>query len=594
MPEPALAARRRRLVLAGCLLAALISVPSLTVGLVADDYFHQSYLLDHLKDRETRGPWWNMFDAREGVVEQMVAYGALPWWTSPHLKVALFRPLATMSHYVDYLLWPAHPVLMHVHNIVLYVLVVFVACHLYARLMPAPAIAAWIAAISYAIDDGHALGTAWIASRNTLLTALFALTCLGLYHRGRERGDRRAAWLAILALVLAHASSEGAIGIWAYLLAHAAFLDPASPRARLRALAPLAAASVCWLLLASLLGFGVSGSGAYLDPRTQPLEFLAALPERLSANVLAQFGLVGELGTYLPWWLFATIHGLVIAGLLVGAWAFVRVGRRQPVASFFVFGCLFSLLPICAVGAVGRLLYISGFGAHGAFALLVVGGWSVVQPQLRKLARALGVAATFAAVAIALAGSIAAPRWWKNMHENFMSAALSLPRGEKLGESVILVLNAPDYIGAPFIMLYRRLFAAPGPVFMHLLGVSTEPVRVSRLDDKSILLAPEGGYLAEDSSTLVRARSERFHPQQRVPLLAALVHVEQVTSDGRPAAVRVETFGLDNPRLLWVVWDATKQRYVDLALPPAGQTVVVPGAPPPDWGRPFSAAKPTM
>lgn len=107
------------------------------------------------------------------------------WLGTTNLQMAFLRPLATLSQYVDYLLWPTHPALMHLHNILLYMGIVTVAAHLYRRLLPGPWCAG-LATLLYAIDDAHALGVAWIASRNTLLTALFCLLCLALYVRSRE------------------------------------------------------------------------------------------------------------------------------------------------------------------------------------------------------------------------------------------------------------------------------------------------------------------------------------------------------------------------------------------------------------------------
>src|SRR4051794_30486946 len=108
--------RRAHLLIGASVLAALFTAPSLRVGLVGDDYVHRTYLQEHLASATARGPWWNMFDSRMPVVEQ-IRFGGLPWWSSEHLHVALLRPLATLSQYVDYILWPDHPAWMHVHNI---------------------------------------------------------------------------------------------------------------------------------------------------------------------------------------------------------------------------------------------------------------------------------------------------------------------------------------------------------------------------------------------------------------------------------------------------------------------------------------------
>jgi hypothetical protein len=568
---------RRRLLLVASFLAVLAAAPSLSVGLVGDDYVHSSYLLEHLHSAGGRGPWWNMFDSRVPVAEQ-ISFGGLPWWASSHLHIALLRPLATWSHYIDYIVWPGHPALMHLHNVAIYALIVAVVAGLYRRMLSKP-LAIWIATISYAIDDAHLLGTAWIASRNTLLTALFALLCFSWYERGRSRGGALPKWLAALFLLLAHASSEGALAIWAYLAAHAVLMDRAPWQNRVRSLAPLAITSAAWIALSGAGGFGVEGSGAYLDPRSEPIAYLKELPNRLPRLVLAQFGVTEEVGALLPAAVRTAVHAFVALLLMAAIVVYLRPERRERSGAVFALGCVGSLLPICAVGAIGRLLFISGFGGHALIGIVIAGliGW--LEPaRLRAAARAGGAACVAIVLALGLFGARAAPVWWVDVHAYFVSTAATLPHGKDLEQTMIMLVNTRDYLATPFIMLYRRLFNSPGPVFMHVLGVSTQRVSVTRIDRFSLVLAPEHGYLDDPTSILVRPRHEPFEVGQVINLFGARIQVDEITSDRRPARIRVITFGLDDPKFHWVVWDDQTQRFVAFELPAIGQTVVIPAA----------------
>ncbi|HKU38275.1 MAG TPA: hypothetical protein VJR89_09010 [Polyangiales bacterium] len=560
--------------IASGLLAAVVTASSLSIGLIGDDFIHQQFLLEQLRTHASSSSWWNMFGAPVSV-PSMIELGQLPWWSSSHLQVAFLRPLATFSHYLDYLLWPTHAAWMHAHNILLYMLVAATASHVYRALLGDVRVV-WIAALLYAIDDAHVLSTAWIASRNTLLTALFCLICLACYHHGRSRRRRDAVWLAALALLLAHASSEGAFVIWPYLLSYAIFLDLGPRWQRLSALTPLALVSTAWLIITIVFDYGVRGGGAYLDPRQEPLEFLVAIPQRLPQLLFASFGLTDELSQKLPPALQTAVHALVVLLLIALTIYVARSFRHDRVVRFLAVGCLGSLLPMCAVGAVGRLLFISGWGAHALLAQLV--GALLARRSARTLPRAAAGAVLAFAVVIAAHASRAAPAWWLGLHDYFRQQALALPRGEDLKGSVILTVNARDYLTTPFILLYRHLFAAPGPAIMHVLGVGTDAVRVHRPDDKSLVLVPEHGYLNDTTSILVRSPKERFALNQTVPLWAAKVHVEALTADGRPARVRVETHDLNDPRLIWVVWDDEHQRFSPFALPAVGEAVTLAAA----------------
>jgi hypothetical protein len=237
------------------------------------------------------------------------------------------------------------------------------------------------------------------------------------------------------------------------------------------------------------------------------------------------------------------------------------------------------LLPICAVGAIGRLLFISGFGAHAVVGSVLAGLLDWAEPQrLHRWAHATGAAFVAAVVALGLFGAQASPRWWIDCHEYFKATALTLPRGQELEHTIIVLVNTRDYLATPFIMLYRRLFAAPGPVFMHVLGVSTERVQVFRPDDFSLVLTPERGYLDDSTSILVRSRLEPFTLGETINLFGARVHVEALTPDKRPARIRFQTLGLEDWRFRWVVWDDALRRFVEFKLPPVGQSVVLPAA----------------
>src|SRR5439155_6623597 len=95
-------------------------------------------------------------------------------------------------------------------------------------------------------------------------------------------------------------AGESALAIVAYLAAHALWLDRGRVRERFLALAPYAVIVVAWRVLYGHLGYGVAGSGIYLDPGSQPVEFLTAAGTRLP------FLLVGQLA--LPWSDIASLY----------------------------------------------------------------------------------------------------------------------------------------------------------------------------------------------------------------------------------------------------------------------------------------------
>src|SRR5258708_21904314 len=129
---------------------------------------------------------------------------------------------------------------------------------------------AGLAALLFAVEDGHALPAAWLANRNSLLATLFGLLALTVHDRWRRDGWRPGAWWGSAFLALALLSGELGLGVLAYLAAYALLLDPAGWRRGLTAAIPAGGVFLTWAAAYRLLGFGASGSGMYLDPLASP------------------------------------------------------------------------------------------------------------------------------------------------------------------------------------------------------------------------------------------------------------------------------------------------------------------------------------
>ncbi|HKP62278.1 MAG TPA: hypothetical protein VJV78_36345 [Polyangiales bacterium] len=553
-----------------------LNAQSLSFGWFGDDYVHRRIILEQLHGGGGARPWWNLFDdraaAKGGVEEPNTLFGRLPWWTSPSFSFALLRPLSAASQLLDYTLWPNSPWRMHAHNLALFALLVCLAGVLYRRLL-GDGLACWIALVAYAIDDSHTIGNAWIASRNTLLVALFGLLSLWAFDVWRRDGARWGAWLAALALACAHASSEGAIALWAYFLAYELFLDARPWRSRALALAPLAAISCAFYWLSASYGYGVHGSGVYIDPRADPLRFALVAFERLPDIVRLQFGLSNlALGGVPPSLVPSAItltQLFVAVALVIG----LRPSWRSGTTRYFALSAVLTLLPHCSIGALERLMYLSGFAAHGLIALALAGCIQQLRAAEggRKIAYGLPAAGLLVIHGVVVIFTPAhALAFARNVHQRVEFAARSLPHGAELRDRTIMVLNYPDYLTSVFVSVYRHEFALPGPRAMYLAGTSSGPVRIRREAPNVLELQPLGGYFHDPSMNLVRPPDEPFHERQLLPLGAAIVRIDKLTTDARPDQISLLA-RLDDPSWLWVAYDIRLGRFVPIKLPKIGE-----------------------
>ena len=140
--------------------AVAMTLPALWTGLLFDDLWHWAELAgpEQVDDRLSRvGVDTNssgelaaaMTDLFVVVspkknLRQLVNYGALPWWTYDRLKVSAWRPVSSVTHWLDYRLFGDCPLEMHIHNLAWLALAVALITMLYRRLLGA----CWIAGLA--------------------------------------------------------------------------------------------------------------------------------------------------------------------------------------------------------------------------------------------------------------------------------------------------------------------------------------------------------------------------------------------------------------------------------------------------------------
>jgi hypothetical protein len=119
-------------------LTMLLCAPSLWLGWQFDDDFHRLALAQPELPMLSRSPaeLFVFIEGDETANRQYVVMGMLPWWSHEKLRIAFFRPLTGLTHWVDYRLWPEAPSLMHLHSLVWLGVVVVAATFFYRRMLP--------------------------------------------------------------------------------------------------------------------------------------------------------------------------------------------------------------------------------------------------------------------------------------------------------------------------------------------------------------------------------------------------------------------------------------------------------------------------
>jgi hypothetical protein len=516
------------------------------------------------------------------------------------LRLAFFRPLAGLTHWLDYQLWPEVPALMHLHSLAWLGAIVAVATLFYRRMLGAVWIAG-LAALLFAVDDAHGFPAAWLANRNALIGVFFGLLTLIAHDRWRRDGWWMGAVLAPPAFLLGLLSKESAVATGAYLVAYALFLDRGTWAARLGSLVPCTVTGVIWWVVYKELGYGTVGSGWYLEPAADPVQFAQAVAAR-APNLLAWQWLVPA---DLEWTLSQrTAHLMWLAAmafLLIMAVALIPLLRRDRLARFWAAGMILSLLPACAGFPQGRLLFFVGIGGMGLLAqflaaVLQKADWLPTRARWRLPSVGLCVVLIIMHLGVAPIALARAAGHLERSKRLIARAAESLPSDTAARFQTVLLVNTPSYATFVYGALTRLLNGEPYLSRTLVLGSGSNPIELHRTDKHTLLVRPLGGFLTSAGGPQPNSAMRRLLFDQRcvyqsidrlyrdsapitvgekISLLGVTVEITALTDDGRPAEAAFRfAMRLESSLFRWLQWE--DGAYVPFALPGVGETVTLP------------------
>lgn len=567
-------------------LAVVLTLPSVWTGLQQDDLVHRYYLHGFADTTGQGRAELGIFTFLKGdsvSAHTLMDIGVAPWWTLPSLRLAFWRPLAALDHWVDYLLWPEHPVWMHAHSLLWFAVMIIAGVYLYRRYL-GRTLAAGMAGLLFALDDVHGLAAGWIANRNTLITLLAGALVLIVHDKWRRDGWKPGWALGPFFLAVGLCAGESALAICAYLFAYTLILDHGTVRRRIRALLPYAALTLVWLVLRARGGYGTWGSGYYIDPLSEPLRFGAALAMRFPILLADQLFLppssivlfLGE-SPFSPLLIWALVIGVLFGFLL---WPLIRNDR---VSRFWVTGMLLSLPIVCTTLPHSRLLMFSGLGACGVLGTWIqqarekgaVPGEPRTHTRLRRWAVILLLAVHVPIAAMMLFSNAISTAFAERYIQR---PALSLEGGEAMRETDLIVVNHPIPFYAHQTGTARLVLGSVRPRRLRVLAPGTDPVHIERPDSATLIVRPGSGFLSASFDNVFRGSAHPMREGEMVSLTGMTAEVLRLTPDGRPAEVRFRFVGrLEDPPRRWVCWG--KDRYEPFTPPPVGGSIDLPGSP---------------
>ncbi len=561
---------------------------SLRVGFGMDDYA-QLAMLDDAYPVE-RGPW-DLFSFSKGdpdEVHTLMSKGSLAWWSHPELKLCALRPGSSLLMWLDVKLFGHAAVWHHVHTLVWWSVMLLAAALLLRRVLPQR----WavLALLLYALDECHTYPIGWLANRNAIVSATFAFLALYAHVRHREDDWRPGRWLSPLSLALAFSGGEYTLCILPFYVLYELCSAPGSAGRRAKALAPMLAMFVGYVLLHRGLGYGSFASAVYVDPAREPLAWLQMAAFRLPVLVADMFLAIPTSKMAISRELIALQAKLGPAALLMvcafapGAWRRLPPPERKRLL-WLLLASLASILPVASSFVSARLLLIPTLAGHAVLAALILDGWDRVRSAPSRyrpmsLLRGLLAAALLAAhIPLATGSGLDEMRNIYHVNEGTRQAALLMPvDDERLPQQRHVVLVAADPMTLLYPAMVRWVEGHPMPRSRWVLSMAPRPHMLTRISADAFEMEVIGGTMLTGQVEMLFRRNEfGFSVGEQVKLDGLTITILKVDPEGRPFKARYQfDRSLEDPDLVLLL--ATRRGMLRYPMGPVGAPLPIPPA----------------
>lgn len=568
------------------LLAMILTLPVLWLGLQADDLAHRAVLLGQLPghSKGNLSPFGMFFwiDGNPLQNMQLMDYG-IPWWTFEKLRIVFWRPLAELTHWIDYQLWPDLPPLMYLQNILWFGAVGWAVSILFRRIM-GPSSVAGLAALLYAVSRTHADSLNMIACRSSLIATFFGVLTIISLDRKIKDSWRAGTVVGPICLMMALLSAEYGIVTAAYLLAYSIFLDHRSQKQRFFTMLPYITVLAIWMVVYKISGFGTYGSGYYTDPIREPLVFLSVVVGRLPILFTGQWTtlpvgivtIVPQSVSYTIWVgsvVFMTMMGIVLIPLI----------RTDASARFWASGFALAIIPMCASLPNERLLIFTGLGCFGLLAQFLNGIYARADWLPNSLMGKVSVKVLFTVFVLIhlvispLTLSFSTLDMARFSDRQVKRPAFALPTDSGFTRQNLVLINPPIVLMAGYIRWMRLAEGLPLPARTWILSSASSGMSVHRKDDRTLEIEPYDGFISMKLDELYRGSSFPMKVGQQMKLTGMTVIVLSLAEDGRPRRV---SFGfsvpLEDSSLNFLEWHSNQ--YIRFTPPKIGETAYLAAA----------------
>lgn len=570
------------------LLAIILLSPALSLGLVSSDYFHKVLFTGNSPiSLPNDNAIFGMFTFSSGSSEKMhavVDLGALPWWADLNVKLTFFRPLAALTHWIDYQLWPNYPSLMHLHNLLWYLADILLVGFFLRRIYSdKSALIAGLAILMFAINGAHSVTVTWIADRNALMSTFFGVLMLFFHDKWRTQSSRVALHFSLASFVLALLSAEYGLSCIPFLIGYALFFDNGKIKEKILSALPALTITLAYLLFYFKSGYGAKHSELYLSPGDNFGEFIKAVLTRVPEMLGADF-------SALTLWLLPPPGGQ--KALLYFAYVLtflpvipVLIASRQ--ARFLLTGAIGALVPVSSVAPSDRVLMFSAIGVLPLAAESLLYWRDVLQSKfVERSKKVIGYASFILLILIHLILSPLSfiPLYYipKKIHDEVVLKPLeTIQATPYLAGKKLILVNPPMLLMSMYFMPIMITNGKPLPQNMLSIASGMNPISIERINANTLRITPEKGFMPNQEDWLPHSHKAGFKVGDVFHVAEATITIESLNeSNGPKTALFQFDRPLEDPTLMWMICktpqaDSKAGTYSNWTLPQIGQKVVV-------------------
>ncbi|MCP5048455.1 MAG: hypothetical protein GY940_14895 [bacterium] len=326
---------------------------------------------------------YNFSDGTPEHVSELISEGFNPWYTNLTWKMKFCRHVPSVLLALNHKIAGLNPQGYVLHSLLWYLILIVLMGFLVRMLVPASVLGsshpvAYIALFIFALAQRNGFVVLYGGARWLLIAMAFALAGLVAHIKWREQGWKPGRYLSLVCFLLALLSGEASMAVLAYLAAYELAGSAEPLKKRINALIPITVLVFIYLMLHRILGYGAGGEGTYTHPLNEPVEFLSALPFKLSAmlgelffGTMSLFGIYPVTPGHRLLSLGAAAAVLVIGGLLLyPSWSKAPERMRRTV-NWLILGTVGAMVPLASVQAAPRVVLILSIGGSVLMAVMI-------------------------------------------------------------------------------------------------------------------------------------------------------------------------------------------------------------------------------